>query len=998
MKTRPFLLLSLLLILVFSAPARESGLFRSYRAGEDPERTADPDEFLALDIDASKQGPGHSDERLWDSGMKVRAYSFLARQATGVWNPQKPEKFGRLRPVAGDKGDQVGPGSLTRQHLVRLTAGKMVVEFDKRTGAIYSIKEKDGRFGTNYMGNAENHPGTDPSAPFWTGQIVSTTWELDLPEKPVVLIPSFSFKPSGKWRTELSGRSGDTRRVSFDGETFTVQYKGVSKNEGGIKSYNLTMTYHFAEDDSLLWDMDIENTTGRILEIGELGLPFAVNDFYDSVREKNPYTNEKDDHSVLYEDERLKITEQRLVHEQRVIGHHFIGGHSSYSLVQRLLGDSPFLLVHPTKETAFECKYRFMDSTQGAQRRGLPDVLALHSWATKNLRGWRTPWVNGHTSLILKPGEKKSFQMRFTFVDRYESVREELYKHGNLGIRILPSMVLQENTPVYVEIKSKHDPEIEFLSDNIFIKDKKRKDEKTLLTLSFRGRGQKTLKLVYDGTKWTNLHFYCTEDVERLIKARAKFIIRRQFYDNPDDPYYRHHMFLPFDFQTGSTYRDSDSVWEVGGNDEYGFSEPVFLAEKNVYYPDKEEVEILEAYVDDCLFNYIQNPETYALRASLYWKERYPSSPWGHWTEARSKETYRTYNYPHAVNVYHALYRIGKLYGLTTRRDPLEYLRMAYRTSIKWFNTGPWRHVGVMGGSNVLNVLEDLKKEGLKDEYNNLLKEIKECHQVFLDTPYPYSSELFVDQTAHEQVYFFTRYFGSQEKNLLTLQVLKALRGGNQPVWFRYGNDKRGDTACWYSESLNGMPLLKGFEDTGDMDMFIKGYAGVMSVTANLLPDGMGFGRFSAAPGVFAHVPPRTQDNGIGMYGYFKSAKAYIINDESFGLIGCGSNVQSSQAKIKIFPTDGLKKRILLVEENIDLEAVQGEIQSLVFDRSDHALELQMTDSTHLVDTAVIIVKGLDEGDYRVTFGNLTSILHNSGSMELTVPMHEAGRIRITKA
>ena len=864
--------------------------------------------------------------------------------------------------------------SLSKQ-LVRLTAGKMIVEFDKRSGSIYSIKEKKGKFDTNYIGNVENIPGTDPSGSIWTGNIVSTIWELEHPQKPVVLIPSFSFRPSGKWRRELTGRSGDIRKVSFDGENFTVEYAGQSKNEGGIKSYSLTMKYHFADDNSLLWDIEIENTTGYTLEFGELGIPIAVNDNYRGVREKSPYTNKVDDHSVLYEDERLKIPEQKIIHEQKVRCHHFVGGHSSYSLIQRLLGDAPFLLAHPTKDTAFEYSYRSEAFNRGS-RRGRSTVLAIHSWATKE----RKPWVNGHTSLILKPAEKKSYQMRFVFVDSYSAVREELSNNGNLGVRILPSLVVQENTPVYVEINSKYDPETEFLSDNIYIKDKKRIKDKTLLTLSFKGRGQKSLKLVYDGGKWTNLHFYCTEDIEQLIKARGQFIIHRQFYENPSDPYNRHHMFLPFDYQIGSTFKDSNNVWEVGGNDEYGFSEPVFLAEKNVYYPNKEEVETLEAYVNDCLFKYIQDPETYALRASLYWKERYPSSPWGHWTEERSKENYRTYNYPHAANVYHALYKIGKNYGLTTRRKPLEYLRMAYETSIKWFNTGPWKHVGVMCGSNVLNILEDIKKEGWKEEYNNLLEEIKKCNQVFLDTLYPYSSEYVVDQTAHEQVYFFTRYFENKQKFLKTLQVIKALRGGDQPIWFRY----RGG----YKESLNAWPLIKGFEETGDMEMFSKGYAGVMSVTANLLPDGMGFSGFSST---------KTLDNGIGMYGFFKAAKSYIINDESFGIIGCGSDIQLSDDKIKVYPKDGLKKRVMFVDEKIDIEAIKGEIKSIIFDRFDHSFELQMTDSTQLVDTAEIIIKGLDKGDYKIAYGKSTKTLPVSDSLKLTIPISEAAKIKIEK-
>ena len=69
------------------------------------------------------------------------------------------------------------------------------------------------------------------------------------------------------------------------------------------------------------------------------------------------------------------------------------------------------------------------------------------------------------------------------------------------------------------------------------------------------------------------------------------------------------------------------------------------------------------------------------------------------------------------------------------------------------------------------------------------------------------------------------------------------------------------------------------------MEMLSKGYAGVMSVASNLLPDGMGFGWFISTPGTYSHKPERTLDNGIGQYGYFKAKKSYVIDHEIFGII-----------------------------------------------------------------------------------------------------------------
>jgi hypothetical protein len=870
----------------------------------------------------------------------------------------------------------------------------MVVAFDRRYGSIASITRKGDPIGTNFIGNEVNTPGVDPSDSRWTGDLVTTVWELLADWRAPQLGPNQPFQSSGKWKRELTGKSDDIRQVTFENNTFTVKYQKPSTNDEGVRSFSLAMSYRAGEGSSLLWDIELENVTDHTLEIGELAFPLMVNDDYAEL-----YVDAKTG-EIRNDDESRTPLRQKLIHEQKVFVHHFIGGHSSYALIQRPLGDPPFLLFHPTQTTAFECVYRDDGSfAKHVKRWSGPDLLAVHSWATKNLRGWgRNPWVNGHTSLVLEPGEKRSYQLRFVFVEGYDAIREELYQAGNLGIRILPSMVVQEDTDAYVEVKSKSDVEkIDLLSDNISIKEKKRVNDKTLLTLSFKGRGQKSLKLHYGGGRWTNLHFYCIEDIEQLLKARGRFIVEREFYENPEDPYHRHHMFLPFDHRIGSTFLDSDTVWEVGGSDETGFSEPLFLAEKNVYYPSQKEVATLEAYVTDCLFKYIQNPETYAVRASLYWKERYPSSPWGHWTEERSEATFRSYNYPHPANIYHALYRIGKQYGLLTRKTPEEYLKMAYHTCLRWFSTGPWRHIGLMGGSNVLNILQDIKQEGWQEEYQSLLGEIKKCNQGFLENPYPYSSELLIDQTAHEQVYFFTRYFGDTAKNQKTVQVIKALRGGNQPVWFRYGNDKRRDVACWYNASLNGMALLKAFEDSGDPECLIKGYPGVMSVMSNVLPDGMGFNFFICAAGILDREPPRTFESGQGLYGFLKSAKSYVIQDESFGLIGCGCRVESSAKEVRVYPKDGLKKRVMFTHKKVDIEATQGEFDQVVFNETGHGLEFHMADSTGLVKKAELEVKGLEKGDYRVRHGRSAVRMRVSDTLKLSVPIAEAKIIRIEK-
>jgi hypothetical protein len=351
----------------------------------------------------------------------------------------------------------------------------------------------------------------------------------------------------------------------------------------------------------------------------------------------------------------------------------------------------------------------------------------------------------------------------------------------------------------------------------------------------------------------------------------------------------------------------------------------------------------------------------------------------------------------HPANIYHALYRIGKTYGLLRRKTPEEYLKMSYFTCMKWFVTGPWKHVGLMEGSNVIHILEDIRLEGWTAEYESLLQQMKQCDQTFVEQPYPYGSELLIDQTAHEQVYFFTRYFEDQAKNAKTVQVLKALRGGNQPVWFRYGNDKRRDICCWYSASLNGLALLKSYEGSGDLDTLNKGYAGVTSVISNLTMDGMGFNYFDCKPGVFGHEPQTTWEGGCGLWGFLQAARSYVVKDPVFGLVGYGCRVEAAEEKLSVFPQDGVKKRVLFAAERIDLEAKSSEITEVVLYPGRDEIHLRMADSTELAKNAIVTVRGLPDGLYQIKNKHSTRRIASKGDLTINVPIVEADRIELKK-
>ena len=890
------------------------------------------------------------------------------------------------------------PRHSRRGDLVTLDTGGILVTFDRRLGTLYGVAQDGDPFRTNFLGNSDNTRGAAVGDTHWTGDLVTTVWDMQTPEwdrhQPT--------QAPGRWAPQTTLESSDTRQVTFDGHTFSVSYIGRSRRPGGLRSFGLAMAYRPAPDHSLHWTLTITNDGDRTLELGELAIPLRVNDDYAA-----PYHGLSPT-AALRAGRMQEI--QRILHEEKVFAHAFVAGHSSYALIQRPRGDAPFLLLHCLGDTALECSYKTLGSTGGTWIG--TDLLALRSRATSNLRGWDwNGWVNGHSSLVLERGESRTFAFRFAFIRDYADIRRELALAGNLGIRILPSMVVQQGEEVRVEIGSPRDLDrIDCRSDGITIDDRRRAGDATLLTLRFLGRGQKTLRLAYDENRWTTLHFYCVDDAEHLIGARARFMADRQFYRNPDDPYGRDHLFLPFDYRLGTRIEDHDDVWEVGGTGDPGFGEPLFLSQKNVHSPSRDEIEKLEQYVSDCLFKRIQNPETFEIRASLYWKDRYPSSYSSTYTKSRSEETWRTYNYAFAANIYHAMYRIGREYDLLSRRSARDYLRLCYETCRKWFTTGPYVHVGLITGSNVVDILQDLRLEGWHGEASVLEGLIRDCNEEFIRDPYPYSSEIEIDETGHHQVYFLTRYFAglgdarSRTRNTEVLRALKALRGGDQPVWFGYGNDLfahpdfRGQIACWHSESLNGLALLQGFEDAGDPSMLAKGYAGVRSVLHNILPDGMGFGWFRLDPGVFTCDPPRTFEGGPGLWGFLLAARSYVVDDPVFGRLGIGCRAEQHGEELRVFPRDGVRKRVILVADRVRVDASTGQIVSLSFDRAHQALGLVLEDTSGLVKTVRLAITGLPAGRYMVRTGDAETEVGVSGPLRLSAPVGAAAAILVTRA
>jgi hypothetical protein len=179
--------------------------------------------------------------------------------------------------VAGLAAQTQNNQRATPPELAEFSSGDMVVSFDRTQGILFAIKSKSDPLGSNFIGNPQNMRGIQPGDSRSLGDVVMTVWAIRDPERLKSDLEGRTYRSAGGWQRETTGASADIRKISFDGKTLRADYAGKSGKEEGLKSCDLHMSFAFAEEGVLIWDMNLKNTTGLLLEIGELAFPFLNN-------------------------------------------------------------------------------------------------------------------------------------------------------------------------------------------------------------------------------------------------------------------------------------------------------------------------------------------------------------------------------------------------------------------------------------------------------------------------------------------------------------------------------------------------------------------------------------------------------------------------------------------------------------------------------------------------------------------------------------------------
>ena len=868
---------------------------------------------------------------------------------------------------------------------LRLTNEHYILDVDRRSGVIKGLYLTEDAQGTNFVGNEQN-------------MRLNIWWKQQhVPEK-AQRIPMHCWTGDLVLKARLAGEtawcamhtflSDDARTVTYDDDFITTRYEGNSVNRGGLQHLNIEQRYEFRGNpqsgDAILWTITLHNTSQEHVEIGELGLPITLNTNYSIGDEKQGFNHRS-------------IESTKYVFEQRVIESSFVSGHSSYILATRASGKGDHLLIVPQGDTALEAisGYGLFPNTE--MMTGAGSMFYLFSEATAE-----EPWYNGHRSLTLAPDERRTFSFILCRAKDYADVSEKLYQNGNIAVKIVPGMVLPVGTTAHLLLRCKKPITAIETANGVEVEPVATMGDRHTYTVRLTSMGEQKVTIRYGNGKWTHLLFNGIAEIETLMKARAKFVVENQRVEDPDD--LCHYSFRIWNNEDERRIVEEEAPCgsiDMGGSDDRCFAAPVFLAGKNAYYPDEQEIHALDEFIEKFLYGKLQSKDNYQVLNSLIGLR--PGS-WRRWDYV-----WRIYNYPHVYNIYYQMYRITKLHGIKTSREPLWYLNLAYNTALASYLDSTYESVyetknyidyhrgnmskthAPMGSPILAHLLKSLKTEGMVPEYRTLREAIESCLPFFLEEEYPFASEYCFDHASKAALYYLAQVADDESLKQRTVQTILASRDAT-PMWFSYCTNMR-FIGC-YPTPLLARPLFDRYEQTGDLHFLQKAYGATLAVWSCVDPSGKGYNgrewRFN---------PPEKEspeynyyrngcfsgEVGMGLYGNLSMLKSYLVQDPDFGIIGYGCAVSETADGYTLVPQDGLGVRASFVPLGVTLETVKARIEKATLTKDLRQLELVLSKPSRHAECAHISVRGMPSGSYRCSTGRVKA----SDPIEWDVPYAE---------
>lgn len=709
----------------------------------------------------------------------------------------------------------------------------------------------------------------------------------------------------------------------------------------------------------------LRNKSSQPVEIGALGIPMIFN---------NVLNNRSLDEA----------------HAKCSFYDPYIGEGAGYLQVTRLSGHGPALLVVPDGNTPFEAYNPILDHPNrwGARPvftdptpRGIT-FEGFYEWMVHSAAYAENEWKgvnewNPPTSLTLKPGESKTYGVKFLLSDSIHHIEKTLAANQRPVAVGFPGYIVP--TDIDARVFLKYPRAVKSLTVEpqgaLTIKKLPSSSAKNWTAYAVKGNqwGRARVTVTYSDGLVQTIHYFVIKPEREAVADMGHFLTTTDWFVDPNDPFHRSPSVMTYNRDENKIVMQDSRAWVAGLGDEGGGGGWIAAIMKEIVEPNKDEIEKLQQFVDGVVWGGLQYKEgdrKYGVRKSLFYyqPDEFPAgfyrsdfdwSTWTSWNKKASEQTDRSYDYPHVAALYWVLYRLARNHqGLVTNHSWDWYLNQAYETSMAMTKYAPGLAAfGQMEGSVFLQILADLKSEGMNDKASDLESKMRKRAERWREQAYPFGSEMPWDSTGQEEVYDWTKYFGWNDKAEVTLNAILGYdpaiphwgyNGSARRYWdFIFaGGDRRLERQLHhYGSSMNAIPLLAEYrEHPDDLYLLRVGYAGTMGALTDIDQQGFPSAAFHAFPDMLKD-DPITGDYGPNFFGHAWNTETYVVDDPTFGWQAFGGNIQHANGTLIITPGDSARTRVYLAPLGLWLTLDAGTFDKVELNPATMAVRISFSPS-----------------------------------------------------
>src|SRR2546430_1958761 len=727
------------------------------------------------------------------------------------------------------------------------------------------------------------------------------------------------------------------------------------------------------EEGKLVLRFALKNRMSDAVEVGALGIPMVFN-------------NVLNDRSL------------EEAHAKCSFYDPYIGEDAGYLQVTRLNGHGPALLVVPDGKTPFEAYGPIL--SKGRPRGKGPEAIftdptprwvtfeGFYDWMVHTKAFAENEWKaaqqwNPPTSFTLAPGESKMYGLKFVVADSIRSIEQTLVENHRPVAVGVPGYVLPMDIDARLFLKYAEGIKSLVAEPSGAITIGKL-DAPSLgwkgFLLKGNSWGRARLTITYEDGLVQTIQYFVVKPAAQAVANMGSFLTTKQWFANSNDPFHRSPSVMSYDRETNQIAMQDSRVWIAGLGDEGGSGSWLASIMKQLGQPNKEELDKVQQFVGGVLWGGLQfkdGPHQYGVRKSLfyyqpdqmppnYYRSDFDWSSWTSWNKQASEQVNRSYNYPHVAAAYWVLYRLARNnQGLVTNQPWDWYLKHAYETSVAMTRFAHGLSVfGQMEGSIFVQILADLKREGMAEEAENLEARMQARANRWKAEAYPFGSEMPWDSTGQEEVYAWMKYFGYQDKANVTLNAVLGY-DPTIPHWGYNGSARR----YWdfvfaakytrlerqlhhYGSGLNAIPVLAEYrEHPDDFYLLRVGYGGTMGTLTDIDREGFLSPAFHAFPDLL-RPDGITGDDGTNLFGHAWNTATYIVHHPDFGWVVFGGNIRVEGETVKVTPLDSFRMRMYLASTGLWLTLDAGQFEALKLDEKTGAIRVGLTPATQYLRVA----------------------------------------------